>query len=149
MNFFSGIGTAAYFLGLPALRFFLRKTTRAYVIIEHEHEVLVIKNLLGRKQWHLPGGGIKKYESSKLAVIREVWEEVGVELEPAELKEITTGKWASERLNFPYTVFRAKLSEKPEKLDIKKPEIIEAKWLPTSKIVKNTPAEIKSALEKL
>jgi 8-oxo-dGTP pyrophosphatase MutT (NUDIX family) len=146
VNFFSAIGTLAYFICWPALAPFLKRTSRAYVIIEHKAEFLVIKNLFGRKQWHLPGGGVKKDESAKLAVIRETWEEVGLQLEPKELTEIASGTWKTDKLGFSYTIFHVKLSEQPDDLDIQKPEVLDAAWLTKAEITKNTPLEIKSAL---
>ncbi len=147
LGLLSASGRLAYLICLPVLRIYLRKTKRAYVAIKCGEEILVIKNWLGRGGWQLPGGGIKSYESPKLGAIREVWEEVGIELAPDDLKIITSGKWESDNLGHFYIIFEASLSEKPRHLMLSQPEVIAAEWLPVSEIQKNTSAEIKTALK--
>lgn len=55
-----------------------RVTAGAAVINEH-NEILVIKN--PQRGWELPGGHLEKEESLPEAVIREVKEETGVDIE--------------------------------------------------------------------
>lgn len=141
------VGKLAYAISLPLLRISLRKSQRAYVLIRHNDEVLALKSWLGRDEWQLPGGGIKSYETPKLAAIREVWEEVGVELSPEELKIKTSGKWETDNLGHFYIIFEAYLNEKAP-LQLHALEIRTAKWLKDAEIIKKTPSEIKSALQK-
>ncbi|MDF2461740.1 MAG: hydrolase, partial [Candidatus Saccharibacteria bacterium] len=61
--------------------------------------------LMGRKDpssggvypdaWHIPGGGVEPGESLKQAAIREVEQEVGLKLEPSQLKPVATGTGAT------------------------------------------------------
>ncbi len=50
------------------------------VIVRHSGETLLLKNWFGPGFWQLPGGGIKFGESVKQAAIREIKEELGVDL---------------------------------------------------------------------
>ena len=47
------------------------------IILNSDHQVLLVKHTY-QPHWYLPGGGVKKGESAKAAVIRELKEEVGV-----------------------------------------------------------------------
>lgn len=49
-------------------------------VLQYKQEVLLIRNSYGPKGWTFPGGGIKPGESLQKAVVREVKEEVGVEI---------------------------------------------------------------------
>ena len=47
------------------------------IILNHENQVLLVKHTY-QPHWYLPGGGAKKGESAKEALIRELKEEVGI-----------------------------------------------------------------------
>ena len=47
------------------------------IVINAEGQVLLVKHTY-QPHWYLPGGGVKKGESARAAVIRELKEEVGV-----------------------------------------------------------------------
>ncbi|HSX39178.1 MAG TPA: NUDIX domain-containing protein [Candidatus Saccharimonadales bacterium] len=49
-------------------------------LIQHENKILFIQNTYGRSWWHFPGGGINKNETPEQAAIREVKEEVDIEI---------------------------------------------------------------------
>jgi 8-oxo-dGTP diphosphatase len=51
--------------------------TRAIIVSEDKTEILLVKNITA-KEFHLPGGGIDSGESSENAVLREVKEELGI-----------------------------------------------------------------------
>src|SRR5438128_2234185 len=61
----------------------------AVCLIEHEGKILLIHKNYGDAKWHLPGGGIGKRETPAEAAIREVKEEVGINL----AKVIEIGKF--------------------------------------------------------
>mgnify|MGYP000465820057 CR=1 FL=1 len=61
--------------------FFLRYRESAKCLIENEKgEFLLIRDRFSSGYWNLPGGGLEKGESGEEAVIREVYEEVGITL---------------------------------------------------------------------
>jgi 8-oxo-dGTP pyrophosphatase MutT (NUDIX family) len=47
------------------------------IVINSENQVLLVKHTY-QPHWYLPGGGVKKNESVKAAIIRELKEEVGI-----------------------------------------------------------------------
>ena len=47
------------------------------IILNNDNQILLVKHTY-QPHWHLPGGGIKKGESVKTAVLRELKEEVGL-----------------------------------------------------------------------
>ncbi|MFA6254962.1 MAG: NUDIX domain-containing protein [Patescibacteria group bacterium] len=59
---------------------FRPKTTGVKCLILHQEKVLMIRNSYGIGHWTLPGGKIKRKELPKLAVKREINEEVGINL---------------------------------------------------------------------
>lgn len=50
-------------------------------VIEHDGEWLMIRNTYGRRHWTFPGGKVERGEEPRDAAIREVLEEVGIELD--------------------------------------------------------------------
>jgi ADP-ribose pyrophosphatase YjhB (NUDIX family) len=58
--------------------------TRVAVIL-NDSEILLVKNWMGRQQWTLPGGGVKRGEAPEQGAARELLEETGLVVDPAEL----------------------------------------------------------------
>lgn len=55
------------------------------IVLNGEGQVLLVKHTYQRDSyWYLPGGGVKKEESAKAAVIRELKEETGLVVAPDE-----------------------------------------------------------------
>lgn len=47
------------------------------IILNSKNQILLVKHTY-QSHWHLPGGGLKKGESVKMALLRELKEEVGL-----------------------------------------------------------------------
>src|SRR3989344_1954534 len=63
-------------------RFFVRPTERgAKVVVIHDGKVLLVRPNYAHRQWTLPGGGAGRRETFEQAAIREVREEVGLEIQ--------------------------------------------------------------------
>lgn len=61
--------------------FWTRPNTKGVkCLLFHENRVLLVKLAYAHRQWSIPGGGVDAGESYAEAAIREVREEVGIEL---------------------------------------------------------------------
>lgn len=142
-------GKIIYTCLLPLIRRLIKNTKRAYVILENEGSVLVVRNWLGRQKWEAAGGGLKKLETPKLAARRELKEELGIGLSASSLALLSRGRWASDMLGFEYWIFHVNCKTKPE-LKIQTKEVLEAKWMSLSKLDRfDISKEIKDALRTL
>jgi len=71
-----------------SLWFFTRPTVYGvYIAVWHQEELLIIKNSYKRR-FTIPCGRIKRGEDSAEAAVRELKEEVGIEVEKSRLKPI-------------------------------------------------------------
>jgi 8-oxo-dGTP pyrophosphatase MutT (NUDIX family) len=93
-------------------------------VVQHEGRWLMIRNLYGRDLWTLPGGGIHRSEEPADAAIREVREEVGIDLGSVE----PVGSYTTDREYKHDTVycFLANVMHADTQVDNK--EVIEAAW---------------------
>jgi ADP-ribose pyrophosphatase YjhB (NUDIX family) len=80
-------------------------------------------------QWAPPGGFVEHGESLEAAAVREVWEEVRIRLEPAQL--IPCAVISLPRMNQVYHGFIARLPE-PVPATAVPPEALEAGWFSES-----------------
>jgi 8-oxo-dGTP pyrophosphatase MutT (NUDIX family) len=111
------------------------------ILTNEKGEVLLLKHSYGPKAWGLPGGGMKAGEDPEECAKREVFEEVGLELDELHLLGVL-----QERLSgSPHTshVFMAKVSETP--LPDGR-EILEARFFPADALpellTRNVPKRI-------
>lgn len=141
------LGVICYHLGRPLIRLLLRRTRRAYVLIRHGDSALFVKSWLGRDQWGLPGGGLKRGESDRQAALRELKYETGLDLTNRDLTELSQGRWQTDRLGFKYTIFQATMTH-PAAINIRRPELVDGRWLKVSQLSPgNCPAEILNLLK--
>jgi len=112
----------AYFMYLSP------ETRGVKIILTHKGEILFIKNSYGLK-YNLPGGNLGKNEDPKQGAIREVKEELGIDIkEPTFLGEVIP------LLEFEYrkntiSVFTVELPNK--NISINNLEVLDFKWLST------------------
>ncbi len=136
------IGNIFYYFLWPLLWFYSPLTARVRVVIRCEDEILVVKNWFGSGHWQLPGGGIKSREKPIDAAIREVNEELNINLVSPELltNDILVFKQFGllKRNHFVYSVFK-------NKPDVNKSrEIHYFKWLDINEF--NFPQQIRDKL---
>ncbi|MDX2776679.1 NUDIX hydrolase [Streptomyces caniscabiei] len=87
----------------------LFKTVRPRVLIVTETgELLLVRNWTGNQGWELPGGGKGRHESPERAVLREIKEELGIELSTYRLEY--AGTIAADGYEAP--VFKATVKER-------------------------------------
>lgn len=121
------IGKIVYYTLRPFIHQFLKDSRRAYVVMEHDGKILVVKNILGSGKWHLPGGGCHKDESFEQGASRELKEEVGVRVPTSRLEVLSPEAFRSKR-GFDYQLFLLRMSKSTE-LKLDRLEILEASWL--------------------
>lgn len=122
------IGTAAFYLTIPALYFYIKKDERSRLIVVHDDKVLVLQAWYGPNKWMLPGGGIHKGEEVTVAATRELFEETGIVARPEDLQFVRRAPVGdSYGLKHVQNVYVLALDNRPE-LRIPNKEIRCADW---------------------
>jgi len=123
-----------YKVGYPIMKlywFFRRPTTEGVrCIVTHQNRILLIRHTYGSNLLTTVGGGVKKDESLKQAVIREVKEEVGLSLQ--NIKQMNSLLHTKEFKKDTIHVFIAEAVD--DKINIDHNEIQEAKWYEKEKL---------------
>lgn len=76
-----GLGTFAYWILWPVwIVYFRLVPDRSRVLIVADGKLLVLTGWLGDRSWGLPGGGAKKGEPVIQSAMRELYEEIGIQV---------------------------------------------------------------------
>jgi 8-oxo-dGTP pyrophosphatase MutT (NUDIX family) len=121
------VGKFVYICIYPVFRVFIYNSDRAYVLLIYKNEIILSQNWLGwHNEWALPGGGMHKGEDPKLAVAREVYEELNIKIKPSALTKLSNKSYRSRFANN-YHIYRCNLKTRP-KISIST-EILQAKFI--------------------
>lgn len=143
------IQRALFYLTYPLIIVYAPLFARARVLIVHEGEFLAVKAKFGDSRWHLPGGGVKKGETLKAAAIREVKEELGIDLNEGNLTVLRPyGLYRNQGIFYRGEVFLAKLGYKKKEFS-ENPEILTAAWLPIDSKQPNLGKIVQDSLTRL
>ena len=147
MNLKILLGRALYFLSYPLLLFFLKGSTRAYVLFELEDKVLLTQSMLDySSRWHLVGGGIKKGETLLQGLAREVKEEIGIDIQASKLTQLNSEMLVAKN-SYKYALFSYHLTDTP-KITLRKYEITNAHFFPLDEIAQiKTSDTVQKALQ--
>lgn len=106
----------------PVLRLLVKNPHSVKIVLIYKDKILLIRNSY-RKGWTLPGGGIKRNENPLEAAIREVREEVGIDI----FNLINHGKTKLEfEKNSFVTIFSSQVNEPGFEVDGM--EVEKAEW---------------------
>jgi 8-oxo-dGTP pyrophosphatase MutT (NUDIX family) len=125
---FARLGIIGFFASLPALKLYLRGSSRTRVLVVYDGRMLLLKLWLSDGTWMLPGGGSHRKEQASDAAIRELREETGIRVAPEQLTLLGQARHVRHGFDYRYTVFTCELTEEPV---IRQgwPEIIGHRWV--------------------
>lgn len=123
------LGVWIFWLTWPLLWVYLRWSYRTRLLIVCGNEFLVVRSWLGPGVYGLPGGGIEKGEKPIHGIIREVSEEIGLDIQAHQLKHLYSDVSHSQGFRFKYECFLFTLDKKPD-LKLQANEIVDAQWQP-------------------
>ncbi len=142
---------ALHHLISPAAALVLHNSHRARVLLIAGDHILLERSYFGSQKWSLPGGGVKKGEPLATAAARELEEEVGITVDPADLKPLgskrlpTNVAWSKANIH----LFTLRLP-KQQNVHISHPkEIIEAQWWSITSLPDNLNPVVSIALDLL
>jgi len=149
VNLKTVFGRVSYVLSYPVLLLILRGSIRTYVLLLHNDKILLTQSILDyRSRWHLVGGGIKKNETLTHGAVREVKEELGIDIDESKLVGLGSELFRAKN-NYNYALFLYHLDEEP-KLKLRKYEITYAKFFALQEIPKiQTSDTVQKALQLL
>lgn len=138
-------GSILFWLSWPALWLYLRRGTRTRLLLVVDTEFLALRGWLGGFQYGMPGGGVHKREAPSAALLREVREETGVELDESQLRHAFKADYRRYGLHFTYDCYAVVLADKPT-IRPQRKEIAEYAWLPLDTPAQGLGPELTEAL---
>jgi 8-oxo-dGTP pyrophosphatase MutT (NUDIX family) len=130
MSVLDWVYRAVYRCGFHAARLLWRFTKPSHLgallMLWHDKRVLLVRNSY-QDAWAAPGGGLKANENPMQAVIREASEELGLQLEPRELRQALAVEHFWNNRRDKVQIFEVELSYAP-KIKIDNREIVEARF---------------------
>ncbi len=105
---------------------------------EFEDKILILKRSPHKLQgdtWGIPGGKLDEGETPRTAVIREVFEEVGIRINEDKLEEIDEMYIRGPQMDYIFYRFRVRFVTLPV-IDLSLDEHVEAAWLTIEEAIK-------------
>ena len=121
------LGRWVFMFTKPGIKLVVKNSRRSRVLLTCGNEYLLVQHWLGDGSWMLTGGGQHGREDPLAGALREVREELGLQLKPKDF--ISAGRFQArdEGFNFAYDLYLVDLPVKPE-LHLQRLEILEARW---------------------
>ncbi len=128
----------SYFIAYRLMKSYwaIRKpeTNGALISIWYKGEILLVRTSY-HGYYSLPGGYVKSKETAIQAAIRELKEEIGLEMKPSELELVVDSKNKWEHRRDHVTIFSVEVTEKPH-IEIDNREIVSAEFYPPDEVLK-------------
>lgn len=127
-------GRIAFWLSWPLLFVYLKDSQRTRVLVVCDEDILVVRGWLGNGRWSLPGGGLHQGEKPENGAIRELQEEVGIEVAASDLQKLFYKEYKSKYSpTLKIHSYILVLDKKPD-LVLQKSEIYESRWVPKQEL---------------
>ena len=123
---FVSLGRVIYYVLYPVFSVYLFRSRRVYAVIRVRDEVLLVKNWIDDGKWTLPGGGVDRGETPEDALVRELHEELKVDVLPGSLRLVSD--WRLHKRKFWYRYYMVELQKKPQ-LIAQQFEIVDMRWV--------------------
>lgn len=134
-------GNMLFWCSWPVWRIYLHEgqKSRTRVLITCGDKALLVKNWMASGRWSLPGGGLHSGEDPKVGAAREINEELGLHINPEELRVLLPRAVAREDgLKFTFVCLMLELPQ-TSKVKSRWPEIADAKWTQREQIFAGAP----------
>jgi ADP-ribose pyrophosphatase YjhB (NUDIX family) len=108
-------------------------------VVIHEEKVLLVKLTYGpvKGMWLIPGGLVDCGETLQEAVKREIFEETGVQVQPAGIIGVRDMVRTKDHLTDLYCILICNVVTSPETLAKDEHEISEVRWMPLDELSTN------------
>ncbi len=127
-----GIKRMLFWLSWPGLFVYFLLHHRSRVLLRAGDKVLLVKGgwkrLFDDDGFGVPGGGIGRGETPAQGAARELAEELGMHISPAQLRPLGEGKVREYGLGYQAYFFVVDISESTA-FQLQKNEIVEARWV--------------------
>lgn len=123
------LGRLGYFPAYPLAAIYLLNSNRVRIILRHENKILVVKPWLNNGRWDLPGGGLYKGEDRIQGALRELKEELGVEIDDYVAECIFSERFKSGLLRYQAHYIDINLKSLAIVSRLQKHEISEFMWI--------------------
>jgi 8-oxo-dGTP pyrophosphatase MutT (NUDIX family) len=104
------LGRLLYWGGWPFYMVYFRLMERTRILLVRGDSVLVVKSWLSDGRWGLPGGGLGRTEDPALGVLRELKEELAIDVPKSSLKLLGTEVYRRYGYRYVYYQYMAELT---------------------------------------
>lgn len=127
------LGQRIFWLIGPFRRWYFPRYARTRIILSHKGRILFVRGWLSDGNWTLPGGGLHRLENPTKGVIREIKEELNLNLSQDRIKYLGEIRINNNDYSTKYFVFSCNLDDPPE-IKIQKLEIADYLWINKTKL---------------
>ncbi len=138
------IGTLTFWCAWPVFWVYFKRSfgrTRI-VLINPAGEILLMQQWISSGKWHLPGGGLHEDEETHMGALRELREETGVILVPADLTDLGRQTCRAHGFTYDASMFAAQV-DSDVRLVRQGIEVARMKWMkPETLSASDTEADV-------